>query len=167
MTADERSTALNPQHADTGSTADEELRKVAARADAVINAWSLRMTEAAVAGRSATTVARMATARASAELRKIDLRPQVEGGPAAGDLHGTIQAYLKRLTATLARAAHEVERNRYSLEAMHAELERIKRQFAMLYPSGPESETQETTGGSVDTASGANDGSADRQIGPR
>jgi hypothetical protein len=127
--------APSPQDHELGSAEQLELRAFAQHARGILESWSARMTEAVLAGRGATKVARMATARAIAELRKLDLPPTIENDAASAVMRTAIEAYLKRLNSTLGRAAHEVERNRYSLDAMHAELERLDRLFATIVPS--------------------------------
>jgi hypothetical protein len=120
-----------------------------------LDAWRTRMQEAVVSGRAATTVARMATARVTAELRRIE---SGQSGRSTGK--GPAVEYLRRATAVVSRAAHEIERNRYSLPAMQSELERLEDLYKRL-SGGDEAESGVANSGSVDAGSGADDRGAD------
>jgi len=100
----------------------------------------------------------MATARAAAELRRLKSQNQAEAvGGGAGE-------FLRRAVVAVDRAAHEIERNRYSLQALHAELERLEAIFRRVTgieeePKPVEPNEAEDSG---DAHGGADDGSADR-----
>jgi len=141
-----------------GSTAKSEPAGIPELTRAALESWRARMNEAAGGGRSPTTIARMATARAVAELRRLKSQNQAEWG--AGDA----AEYLRRAGAAVDRAAHEIERNRYSLQAMHAELDRLEVIFrrVMGIEEEPKQTGADTAAGSGDAGGGTNDGGADR-----
>lgn len=146
--------------------AEPEALALARRVRAILESWSVRMT-AATSGRNATTVARMATARASAELRQCTLPRSGDDGEDAA-LREAVAGYLRRATAAVSRAAHEIERNRYSLVAMRSELERLEEIFGRLAPAAPDEDSEgDKAGRSAETGSGADDGGADREVSPR
>jgi hypothetical protein len=169
MTAGNESNSTREPTPEPVSGDAPEVRTVIQRAAGVLQAWSIRMTQAAISGRSATTGARMATARAVAEVRQIALPPQTGDGSVGGELRQSAEAYLKRLKSTLTRAAHEVERNRYSLDAMQVELEHLERLYATISPpeegNRGETETADTVKELADSGGGADDGSADGEVG--
>src|SRR4051812_47867559 len=86
-----------------------ELLEVATAVRDALDAWVSRMAGAGGTGRSATIVARMATARAVADLRGVQA-PESEDASAS-----TVAEYLRRARSTLSNAAHDIERNSYSL----------------------------------------------------
>jgi hypothetical protein len=100
---------------DVASAAQTDASGLIERTHAALEAWRVRMNDAG-SGRGATIVARMATARAASELRRL----------VVGDEAGDGADYARQAAAAVNRAAREIERNRYSLQAMHAELERLE-----------------------------------------
>jgi hypothetical protein len=97
--------------------------------------WVRRMSGAVLSGRSATTVARMATARALAELRRLGSGAKREASAARSD------EYLRRAVSMLTSASREIERNRYSLVAMQEQLERLDPIYKEIVPDEPAAES--------------------------
>jgi hypothetical protein len=124
---------------DGASAAQAGVSHLIEQTHAALEAWRVRMNDAG-SGRGATITARMATARAASELRRL----------VVGDEAGEGAGYARRAAAAVNRAAREIERNRYSLQAMHAELERLEAVFLRL--TGAEAQSPEAAG---DGASGA------------
>lgn len=175
------STEPRPEAAGNGepSGPDAELVELAREVRAALESWSARMAGAVSAGRGATTVARMVTARSAAELRRFSL-PPAAGGQPESELRAAAAEYLRRVKAAVDRAAHQIERNRYSLHEMHSELERLEPIYRRIVPDAPTtsnqpaSESPEAEGppaangeNSGEPGRRADDGSPDREVGPR
>lgn len=129
--------------AETQDAGAGELKRCATLVKEALDAWAARVLQAAQSGRSATSSARMATARSLAEIRKLSL-PVDEASMAAevGEVRGLVANYLRQATNTVARAAHEIERNRYSFEAMQKQLEKLDGLYHRIYPKPEESDDQ-------------------------
>jgi ribosomal protein S9 len=95
----------------------EEARAPARRVRDVLQDWAGRITATGGAGRGATMAARMATARALADLRHVQLPDLADIAP--------VRDYLHHATSAVSQAARDIERNRYSLHEMHHQLERL------------------------------------------
>jgi hypothetical protein len=95
----------------------EEARTPARRVRDILQDWSTRIAATGGAGRGATITARMASARALAELRRVQIPELPDIAP--------VRDYLGRAISAVTQAAHDIERNRYSLHEMHHQLERL------------------------------------------
>jgi hypothetical protein len=126
-----------------------------------IERWVTQMAGSAGSGRSATTVARMATAKAIAELRGVTL--EAEGDEA----DQAIAEYLRRSRSMLNQAAHDIERNRYSLQQMDTQMHRLDDLAKRIFPDDASEATEEAGPASVEPAGGADDGGADREVSTR
>jgi hypothetical protein len=135
---------------------DGEALAVAVRIRETMDAWVGRMAAAGGAGRGATSIARMATARALAELRAISA---VDGDGAAEAL---VAGYLRRSRALVAQAAQDIERNRYSLQQMDAQLHRLDDTVHQIFPEDEEAEGSD----SGQAPGGADDRRADGEVTP-
>jgi ribosomal protein S9 len=136
----------------------QELLDPANAARAVVEAWVGRIAATGGGGRSATTVARMATARAIADMRHIQ-------APESADSHAPAVAdYIRRSRSMLTNAAHEIERNRYSLLLMQQQLDRLKPLFEQIWPE--EAKAAKDAAESEGPAGGADDRGADGEIAP-
>ncbi|HET9319289.1 MAG TPA: hypothetical protein VFO27_05925 [Bryobacteraceae bacterium] len=144
---------------------NDETLALANRIRESMESWVTRMAGSAGAGRSATSVARMATARAIADLRNV---PAVEGD---GEDSALVADYLRRSRSLLTQAAHDIERNRYSLQQMDAQMHRLDEVAKRIFPEA-ESDESEPAGDKSDsapvvsgeTAGSADDGRADREV---
>ncbi len=121
----------------------EEAREPARRVRDVLQEWSGRIAATGGAGRGATITARMASARALAELRRLQL-------PELPDIE-PVRQYLRRATEAVTQAAHDIERNRYSLHAMHHQLERIAGLEKRILPEEKAEESDAGAGGASAT----------------
>jgi hypothetical protein len=119
-------------------TVSGELLDIATAVRDTLDAWVQRMAGTAAAGRSATVAARMATARAIADLRGLQAPDSDE--PNAGE----VVEYLRRARSTLANAARDIERNRYSLLVMQQQLERLKQIADRIWPEQNERDEPES-----------------------
>jgi hypothetical protein len=140
----------------------EDVLAVAQRIREAMDGWVGRMAGAAGAGRGATSVARMATARAIAELRNVSLPSDSEPGSLP------VADYLRRSRSVLTNAAHEIERNRYSFQAMDSQLQRMEDLVKRIFPEDePEADAAEPVSeDSADSTGGADDGGAGREVSP-
>jgi hypothetical protein len=137
---------------------DEEL-EAAKRIRDCMGGWVTRMAGSAAAGRSATTVARMATAKAIAELRNIKVAEGATEGNEA------VFAYLRRSRSILSQAAQDIERNRYSLEQMDGQMQRLDEKAKVIFPEeATPLEDGKGEADSVEPAGGADDRGADREV---
>jgi hypothetical protein len=101
----------------------------------------------------------MSTARAIAELRGIHF---AEGADEA------VVEYLRRSRSVLSQAAHDIERNRYSLQQMDGQMQRLDEVAKRVFPEEAAAATGEPGGEtSVEPASGADDGGADGKVSAR
>jgi hypothetical protein len=139
----------------------EDLLELARAVRTALDGWVTRMGATVSAGRAATTVARMATARAIAELRHLAVADAAD--PAAAP----VAEYLRRARTTVTQAAHEIERNRYSLHLMHHQMERLEELARSILPEARPAETEAAApeaGASEAPEGGADDGGADGEI---
>jgi hypothetical protein len=138
-----------------------EIPPLVAPTRSALDAWRARMIDAVSSGRAATTVARMATARAVAELRRLPPPDQTMAGATEA------AEYTRRAIAAVTRAAHEIERNRYSLQAMQAELDRLE-SFLGRTAGSANGEADSGAGApSADAGGGADERGSDGEIGAR
>ncbi len=114
----------------------EEARQPARQVRDVVKSWAERVVATGGAGRGATTAARMATARALAELRRVQL-------PQLPDIE-PVHEYLRRATSAMSQAAHDIERNRYTLHSLEHQLERLRDLEKRLLPEETQEHTDET-----------------------
>lgn len=113
----------------------QAVRAYAAEVKAALDSWQERIVQAVQSGRGATSAARMATARSAAELRRITLPepPASEEGTGAS-LYALAEEYARRAGATVSQAAHEIERNRYTVTAMDRQLEKLSELYKQINP---------------------------------
>jgi hypothetical protein len=136
---------------------DEEL-ETAKRVRDCMDGWVKRMAGAAGTGRSATTVARMATAKAIAELRNFTI------ADGSTDADEAVSAYLRRSRSILSQAAKDIERNRYSLQQMDGQMQRLDELAKRIFPDEAPLAEGEDVGESDDPASGTDDRGSDREV---
>ncbi|HVC30691.1 MAG TPA: hypothetical protein VND24_05850 [Steroidobacteraceae bacterium] len=130
------------------SAEDADLHERAAQVHAAVETWSGRLVDAVRGGRSATSAARMATARTAAELRRL-ATPSVHPGQPSADgnegLSSLVADYLRQATNAVSNAAHEIERNRYSLSALERQLKKLDELYKRIHPE-PEAEMPDAAG---------------------
>jgi len=151
----------------------EETQALARRIRESMESWVGRMAGSAGAGRSATSVARMATARTISELRGLAL------GGGVSEAETAVADYLRRSRSLLTQAAHDIERNRYSLQLMDMQMHRLDELVKRIFPGEADAEAQTDDveigakageapeSGSAETARSADDRGADGKVSPR
>jgi hypothetical protein len=96
-----------------------------------MESWVGRLAGAGGAGRSATSIARIETAKAIAELRNLTVAEDSEDG-------ALVAGYLRRCRSLLSQAAHDIERNRYSLQQLDAQMHRLDEVTKRIFPDDSE-----------------------------
>jgi hypothetical protein len=150
MSEDQREPASENQAETLEPTVSGEPLRVATSVRDAIDGWVTRMAATGGAGRGATMAARMATARAMADLRGLELSDPKDSEAAP------VVEYLRRAKSTLSNAAQDIERNRYSLYVMQQQLDRLKLIADRIWPPA-QSESEGAAGG-------ADDGGADGEV---
>jgi hypothetical protein len=135
----------SPVESPSKSLEDAALLERAAQVHAVLEAWSLRLVDAVRSGRAATANARMATARTVAELRRLATPSSQRGG--SEDLAQLVADYLRQVTNSVSNAAHEIERNHYTLTAMERQLKKLNEIYERIHPQ-PEAKSSDNEAGS-------------------
>lgn len=127
--ADTPSNSPHEAGAEAMPAADDVVLARAVEIKRLLDLWQVRLIDAVRSGRAATSVARMGTARSLAELRHLPQPPKGEDERA-----GLVAGFQRQVLATVQNAAHEIERNRYTLEQMRRQAEKLEALYNRINP---------------------------------